>query len=113
MGMSENPAWNPITVARVFRIVAIGEALSWAALLTGMYFKWIAQTTEVGVNIAGPIHGAMFMLYLLVALIAARTFQWSVGLTLGALAAGIPPFFTIPFEMWASRKGHLTAQRVG
>jgi hypothetical protein len=36
-------------VIRAFRILAVAEAFSWAALLTGMYFKWIAKTTELGV----------------------------------------------------------------
>ena len=50
-------------VVRAFRLLAVAEAFSWAALLTGMYFKWIAGTTELGVEIAGPVHGALFIGY--------------------------------------------------
>ncbi|WP_375135002.1 DUF3817 domain-containing protein, partial [Arthrobacter sp. HMWF013] len=64
---------TPQTFAiRAFRILAIAEAFSWAALLTGMYFKWIARTTEVGVEVAGPVHGALFVGYGVAALVLWR-----------------------------------------
>jgi hypothetical protein len=43
---------------RLFRVLAVAEAFSWAALLTGMFLKWVIRTTELGVEIAGPVHGA-------------------------------------------------------
>ncbi|WP_220036089.1 DUF3817 domain-containing protein, partial [Modestobacter versicolor] len=33
------------TVARVFRVVAIAEAVSWVLLLAGMFVKWVLKTT--------------------------------------------------------------------
>ena len=48
---------------RIFRVLAIAEAFSWAALLVGMFLKWVTRTTELGVEIAGPIHGAFFIGY--------------------------------------------------
>ena len=48
---------------RIFRVLAIAEAFSWAALLAGMVLKWVTRTTELGVEIAGPIHGALFIGY--------------------------------------------------
>ena len=41
-------------VIRAFRILAIAEAFSWAALLIGMYFKWIAGTTLCTVHVFQP-----------------------------------------------------------
>ena len=91
----------------VFRTVAIAEACSWAALLVGMYFKWIAQTSEVGVQIFGPIHGTIFIIYCLATLAAKSVFGWNWWVTLLGLAAAIPPFATWFFERWVLGKGLL------
>ncbi|OUZ12590.1 hypothetical protein BHE97_01655 [Aeromicrobium sp. PE09-221] len=102
-------AVSPRIVRPLFRTVAIAEALSWTGLLIGMYVKWIAETSEVGVQIFGPIHGGLFMLYVLVTLIAWRTFRWSIPTLLWGLFASIPPLATIVFDVWAERTGRLTA----
>ncbi|TNC46164.1 DUF3817 domain-containing protein [Mumia zhuanghuii] len=95
-----------------FRVVAFAEALSWAGLLIGMFFKWVLETTEVGVKIFGPIHGGIFVAYLVMCLVAWRTFGWSFKVTIAALASAVPPFFTVLFEVWADRRGLLgTAAR--
>lgn len=97
------------TVLRAFRILAVAEALSWAALLTGMYFKWIAGTTEVGVQVAGPIHGALFVGYGLAALILWRVQRWPFLVAVLAGVSAVFPFATIWFERWAGRRGHLSS----
>lgn len=96
------------TVLRAFRILAVAEAFSWAALLTGMYFKWIAGTTEVGVQVAGPIHGALFVGYGLAALILWRVQRWPFLVAVLAGVSAVFPFATIWFERWAGRRGHLS-----
>jgi hypothetical protein len=44
-------------------------------------------------------------------LVAWRTFGWSFEVALAALASSIPPFFTVLFEVWADRRGHLGVTR--
>ena len=100
---------NPRTVALAFRTVAVAEALSWIGLLAGMYVKYVPETSEVGVQVFGPIHGAVFVVYVLVALVAARVLGWSRGTTLLALVASVPPLATVVFERWAGRTGRLQA----
>jgi integral membrane protein len=95
-------------VIRSFRILAVAEAFSWAALLIGMYFKWIAKTTELGVEIAGPIHGALFVGYGVAALALWRFQRWPFVVALFAGVSAIFPFATIAFERWAGKRGHLT-----
>ncbi|MBB3677703.1 integral membrane protein [Modestobacter versicolor] len=95
------------TVARVFRVVAIAEAVSWVLLLAGMFVKWVLKTTEVGVQVAGPVHGAVFVAYVVVALVAWRVLGWSLGTAFLALAASVPPLCTVWFERWAQRTGRL------
>jgi integral membrane protein len=90
-----------------FRIVATAEAFSWAGLLIGMAFKYVLSDDETGVKIFGPIHGAVFIAYVLTVLVVFRPFRWTPGVTLLALAASIPPFGTLLFERWAQRTGRL------
>ncbi len=95
------------TAAGRFRVVAIGEAISWALLLIGMFFKYVVVKNPIGVEIFGAVHGAMFILYVIVTLLSIRPLRWSWWVALLALAASIPPFFTLIFEQWALRTGRL------
>jgi integral membrane protein len=98
---------NPARIATAFRVVAVAEALSWLGLLAGMYLKYVPETTEAGVKIFGPIHGGLFVAYVVVTLVAARVLRWRPGTTLLALAASVPPLATVWFERRASRAGRL------
>jgi integral membrane protein len=91
----------------LFKVVAVAEALSWAGLLVGMYLKHVARSTELGVEVFGPIHGGIFMAYVALTLLIARPLRWGLWVTLLALACSIPPFATLVFEIWAGRTGRL------
>lgn len=93
-----------------FRVVAFAEALSWLGLLIGMFFKWVVDAGEAGVKIFGPIHGTIFIAYVLVCLWVARPFRWSPKVLGLALVSSLPPFCTALFEVWADRKGLLQTQ---
>ncbi|MET8776799.1 DUF3817 domain-containing protein [Nocardia sp. NPDC004654] len=96
------------SVAGRFRFFAVLEALSWLGLLVGMAFKYIPDPgNEVGVKIFGPVHGTIFILFVLTALLAARELGWNWKTTVLALLSSIPPFFTVIFEVWAVRTGKL------
>ncbi|MGY1721418.1 DUF3817 domain-containing protein [Blastococcus sp. SYSU DS0533] len=101
---------SPRTATTAFRLVAVAEAITWVGLLAGMFVKWVLQTSEVGVQVFGPIHGGVFLVYVLVALVAARVLRWSLPTTLLALAASVPPLATVWFERWATRRGALPAR---
>lgn len=102
------------SVRRWFRIFAFAEAVSWGALLIAMVFKWIVQDDpntgiEGGVPIVGPIHGVLFLAYCSLAVVAWSTFRWNLKTLALAIAASIPPFFTVWFERSAERRGLLTS----
>jgi integral membrane protein len=100
------------TVIRIFRILAVAEAFSWAALLTGMYLKWIAKSSELGVEIAGPVHGGLFIAYGVCALFLWRMQRWPFFVALFAGFSAVFPLTTVLFEQWAGRRGYLaTAAR--
>ncbi|TSD93337.1 DUF3817 domain-containing protein [Skermania sp. ID1734] len=95
------------TPAKRFRLVAYWEAVTWAALLVAMYFKWVLGHTEA-VQIPGMVHGvAGFILFVVVALVTAKQLSWDLKTTLLALISSVPPFGTIVFEIWAVRTGKL------
>ena len=96
-------------VIRAFKILAIAEACSWAALLVGMFLKWITRTTELGVEIAGPIHGALFVAYGIAALSLWGLQRWPFRVAFFAGFSAVFPFATVGFERWADRRGYLSA----
>ncbi|GAB3937254.1 DUF3817 domain-containing protein [Micromonospora vulcania] len=99
-------------VTRLFVAAAIAEACSWLALLVGMAVKYGPPGNEVGVKIFGPIHGGLFIAYVLLVLAVARLRRWSLLATVVALACAVPPFATLAYERWARRRGMLgTDQR--
>ncbi len=101
------------SVAGWFRLIAIAEALSWAGLLVGMYFKYAASsTTEVGVKIFGPIHGGVFMAFLVAALLVGFSRKWSPVTWLLALLGSIVPLGSVIFVIWADRTGRLARPTV-
>lgn len=96
------------TVAKRFRFVAILEAFTWAGLLIGMAVKYVPENgNEIGVKIFGPIHGGVFVLFVLIALVTMRALEWTWQTALLALISSIPPFGTAIFEVWAARTGRL------
>jgi len=93
--------------AAAFRVVAFAEALSWLGLLIGMFFKYVVEAGDQGVRIFGPVHGTVFLTYLVVTLVTWRAQRWPLHVALLALVASVPPFCTVVFEEWARRTGRL------
>jgi integral membrane protein len=95
---------NPVSR---FRFAAVAEAASWIGLLIGMYFKHVAGTGELGVKIFGPIHGVIFLAYVITGLAVARSLHWNRHITTWAMLASIPPLGSLLFERWATRTERL------
>lgn len=96
----------------VFRAVAIAEALTWLALLSVMFHKYVVAGLALsddhrGVAIAGMTHGVVFVLYVVASLVAWRVFGWRLGTVVLALASAIPPFATVWLERRVDRQGLL------
>ncbi|WP_434439564.1 DUF3817 domain-containing protein [Lentzea sp. E54] len=90
-----------------FRILALAEAISWAGLLLGMFFKYVVVQNEIGVKIFGPIHGIVFVGFILVTLMTKEPLKWDGRTLVLALLSSIPPFGTVIFERWAAKTGRL------
>ncbi|MCX7555830.1 DUF3817 domain-containing protein [Xanthomonadaceae bacterium JHOS43] len=95
-------------MGRVFSIVAMIEAITWAGLLIGMWLKYGAGVTDAGVWWFGRLHGAAFLVYLVVSILVAWRLNWPFWATLLAIGAAIPPLVTLPLEIWFRRRGLLS-----
>jgi integral membrane protein len=91
----------------LFRRVAIAEAVTWALLLTGMFLKYVTETTELAVRVFGMAHGVVFIAYCLVTILVGIDQRWSRGRVLLGLVSAVPPFLTLWFERYAERRGAL------
>jgi integral membrane protein len=95
---------SPLTL---FRRVAVAEAITWAGLLAGMFLKYVTESTELGVQVFGMLHGVVFVAYCLTTLVVGADQRWGAGRLLLGLASAVPPFATLAFDRWAERRGAL------
>jgi integral membrane protein len=78
-------------LVRAFRATALTEATSFIALLVATYVKY-GHDEPIGVQILGPVHGALFIAYVLLALTLRRRGGWSLGTTALVLLGAVLPF---------------------
>ena len=95
-----------------FRVVAFIEALTWVALLAGMYIKY-AHDNEGATMIPGSLHGAAFVVLVILTLAVAKLRGWDLRTLALGLVATVVPFCSVVFEVWAHRTGRLTAPANG
>lgn len=95
-------------VGRIFTVVAFVEAFTWAGLLVGMFLKYGPQTTELGVRLFGPLHGAAFIAFVVLTVVAAIVHRWSWWVIVVSLASTVVPLSSIPLEIWLYRTGRLS-----
>jgi integral membrane protein len=90
-----------LTPKKLYRIVAIAEAITWTLLISGLVIR---ATTDValGVTIGGSVHGFVFLAYGATAILTAINQRWSVGLGVFAVVTAVIPYATIPFSAPAS-----------
>lgn len=91
----------------LFRSFAVAEVVTWTLLIVGMLLKYALRVTDVGVSIAGPIHGFVFLAYLVAGVVVAVNQRWSAGVTLLALASAVVPYASVPVERWIDCTGRL------
>lgn len=106
-------AFDVRNAAAWFRLIAFAEALSWIGLLIGMYFKYLGTPrTEVGVKVFGPVHGGVFIAFLVAAVLTGMALKWGVGAWLLALLGSIVPLGSVIFVIWADRTGRIGGRTV-
>ncbi|MGF2949678.1 DUF3817 domain-containing protein [Microbacterium alcoholitolerans] len=95
--------------ARLYRVLAIAEAITWTLLISALIARAVGATPLL-VTIAGGIHGFVFLSYGAMAVLVAFNQRWHVGVAITAIASAIVPFATIPAEIWLHRTGRLVGE---
>ena len=86
-----------------FRWIALIEATSFLALLVATVIKH-SDGGATGVSILGPIHGALFIAYV-VNVFAIRTGErWNTKVTAWILVAAVLPFGGYVVDWWLARE---------
>jgi integral membrane protein len=95
--------------ARLFRVLAIAEAITWTLLISALIARAVGQPALL-VTIAGGVHGFVFLSYGATAVLLAFNQRWHLGVAITTVASAIVPFATIPMEIWLHRTGRLEGE---
>jgi integral membrane protein len=85
------------------RYIALAEATSFIALLVASTVKRTGGG-ELGVQILGPIHGMLFIAYVVVALNIRSELGWSGCTTFWILVGAVVPFGGYVVDWWLLRQ---------
>ena len=90
------------------RYIALAEATSFIALLIASVVKRTGDN-ELGVQILGPIHGLLFIAYVVIALNLRPRVGWSGRTTFWVLVGAVVPFGGYVVDWWLLRDERRTA----
>jgi len=88
---------------RNFRYVALAEATTFLALLVAAVVKR-TDGNELGVQILGPIHGLLFIAYVVMALNLRQELGWTNKQTFWILVGAVLPFGGYVVDWWLVRR---------
>jgi len=94
---------------RLFRVLAIAEAITWTILISAIIARAVGAPAVV-VTVGGGIHGFVFLAYGATAVLVALNQRWHVGVAVVAIASAVVPYATIPAEIWLHRTGRLRGE---
>jgi len=96
---TDTEAWN------LFRLAAFGEAFGWTLLISSLVFKhYVTPGNNIPIDIAGQIHGTIFLIYIAAVVVLHPSLHWSPKRTLIAGLVSVPPYGTLVFEQWVAHK---------
>ncbi len=94
---SEDEGWM------LFSIAAIAEAVGWTLLIIGITLSsYVLPHNQIPVQIAGRIHGMLFLGYAIAAGGLYPNLHWSRKKAIVALGASVVPYGSLLFELWAN-----------
>jgi integral membrane protein len=85
------------------RNIALAEATSFLALLVASFVKRTGGGAD-GVHVLGPIHGGLFIAYVVIALSLRAQLSWSTQTTFWILLAAVVPFGGYVVDRWLARR---------
>lgn len=88
---------------RTFRWVAATEATTFLALLVASVIKHSGHGA-MGVTVLGPIHGLLFLAYVLLVMILREDARWDPRTTAWILIGAVLPFGGYVVDAWLLRR---------
>lgn len=88
---------------RNFRHVALAEATTFLALLVASLIKHTGGS-EIGVKVLGPIHGLLFVVYVLMVWQLHGEAGWTRTQTIWVLVGAVLPFGGYVVDWWLARR---------
>jgi integral membrane protein len=95
-----------LTPKRLYRILAIAEAVTWTLLIAAMIAKY-AFEVEWPMPIAGSLHGFVFLSYGAMQLVVGHNQRWRAATVLLGIVTAVIPYATVPWERRLERRGLL------
>ena len=92
---------------RNFRHLALAEATTFLLLLAASVVKNTGGS-EIGVKILGPIHGLLFIAYVVLALQLRGPEGWTTTQTIWILVGAVLPFGGYVVDWWLLRRERLS-----
>lgn len=93
---------------RNFRTIALVEATTFLLLLVGSVLKRTSDL-DILVSVLGPIHGILFIAYVVFALNLRPQEGWTNRQTVGILIGAVVPFGGYFVDAWLKRREPLAA----
>jgi integral membrane protein len=81
-----------------YRVLANVVGVALVLLVVGMILKYTPIDSPTMAGIVAPVHGALYMVYLVTAFDLWRRTGWPVGRMVAMVLAGIVPFMTFVVE---------------
>lgn len=94
------------TPGRLYRVLAIAEAITWTILIAAIIARAVGAPGVV-VTVGGGIHGFVFLAYAATAVLVALNQRWHPGVGVLAVVSAVVPYATIPMEVWLHRTDRL------
>ena len=95
------------TPRSLYRALALAEMATWTLLILGMVLKYALKAGDWPVQVAGMVHGVVFVSYAVTAALVGVNQHWPLGRVAAAVATAVVPYATYPFDRWLERRGHL------
>lgn len=94
----------------LFKIAAITEAVGWSMLISGIVIStYITPGNEIAVQMAGRIHGTLFLIYVTAVLTLSPSLGFTLPKTIVAGLCSAPPYGSLIFEIWFTSDRDITA----
>ncbi len=93
-----------------YRVLANVVGVFLLLLCVGMVIKYGPPRQETIVSVVGPIHGFLYMVYLVTAFDLYRRARWPLGRMVTMVAAGLVPFLAFVIERRIVRELRTPAQ---